>query len=115
MKNKIWIGITTFSSEKEGKLMAQNLITNNLAACVNIIPKINSFFYWEGKFSAEKEFLLLIKTTGERVKEVMNKIKQGHSYQVPEIIFWPIEEVDKDYGQWVKETVNPPRKKIKKS
>ncbi len=114
MDNKIWMGMTTFSSEKEGRLMAQNLINNNLAACVNIIPKINSFFYWQGKLCAEKEFLLLIKTTGERVKKAMNKIKEEHSYQVPEIIFWPIGEVDKDYWRWVKETVTNQRKRIKK-
>jgi len=115
MKNKIWMGITTVSSSKEGELIAKNLITNNLAACVNIIPKISSFFYWQGKFCGEKEFLLLIKTTGERVKKAMNKIKEGHSYQVPEILFWPVGEVDKDYWQWVKDTTTIQKKRIKKS
>ncbi len=97
--------VTTVSSEKEGKLIAKNLIANKLAACVNIIPKITSFFYWQGKLRAEKEFLLLIKTTGHQVKKAMNKIKEGHSYQVPEIIFWPIKKVDKNYGKWVQEEV----------
>lgn len=110
MNNKIWIGITTVSSEKEGKLMAQNLITHRLAACVSIIPKVNSFFYWEGRLCREKEFLLLIKTTGDQVKKAMDKIKEEHSYQVPEIIFWPVREVDKDYGLWVQEAVTVQRK-----
>lgn len=105
MNSKIWIGITTVSSEKEGKLIAEILITNKLAACVNMIPKITSFFYWEGKLCAEKEFLLLIKTTSTQVKKAMNKIREGHSYQVPEVIFWPIREIDKNYGQWVQEMV----------
>lgn len=115
MPNKIWMGVTTVSSEKEGKLIAKNLITNKLAACVNIIPKITSFFYWQGKLCAEKEFFLLIKTTGNQVKKAMNKIKEGHSYQVPEIIFWPIKEVDKNYGQWVQEEVTHSRNKMRKS
>lgn len=115
MGNKIWMGITTVSSEKEGKLLAKNLINTKLAACVNIIPKINSFYYWQGKLYEEKELLLLIKTTGDQVKKAMSKIKEGHSYQVPEIIFWPIGEADKDYGQWVQKEVSRQINGIKKS
>lgn len=114
MSNKIWIGITTVSSEKEGKLMARNLIAQRLAACVSIIPKINSFYYWQGKLWVEKEFLLLIKTTGGQVKKAMNKIKEEHSYQVPEIIFWPVREVEKDYRQWVLEAISGKRKRKSK-
>lgn len=114
MGNKIWMGITTVSSEIEGKLIAKNLINNKLAACINIIPKINSIYYWQGKLHEEKEFLLLIKTTGEQVKKAMNKIKEGHSYQVPEIIFWPIAEADKNYGQWVQKEVSRPINGIRK-
>lgn len=115
MANKIWVGITTVSTEKEGKLIAENLITNKLAACVNMIPKITSFFYWQGKLCVEKEYLLLIKTTSSQVNKAMNKIKERHSYQVPEIIFWPIKEVDKNYGQWVQEEVNAQKNKMRKS
>ncbi len=105
MANKLWIGITTVSSAKEGKKIAKNLIVNKLAACVNIIPRVNSFFYWEGKICAERESLLLIKTTGQQIRSVMKKIKEEHSYQVPEIIFWPIGKIDKNYENWVRETV----------
>ncbi len=105
MAKKIWIGITTVSSAKEGKSIAKNLIINKLAACVNIIPKVNSFFYWEGKLCVERESLLLIKTTGQQIRRVMKEIKGEHSYQVPEIIFWPIGKIDKNYENWIRKTV----------
>ena len=89
-------------TEKEARKIAKTLVEGRLAACVNIIPRVNSFFYWEGKLCIEREAMILIKTTSEKSKIIMNKIKEIHSYKVPEILFLEVDGGEKNYLDWVK-------------
>ncbi|MGB2856426.1 MAG: divalent-cation tolerance protein CutA, partial [Dehalococcoidia bacterium] len=79
------------------------LIGQRKAACVNIIPQINSLFRWEGKIEDDRESLLLVKTRAELFPEVVDAVKSVHSYDVPEIIALPIVEGSQDYLKWIGE------------
>jgi periplasmic divalent cation tolerance protein len=92
-------------TEKEARKIAKTLVEGRLAACVNIIPRVNSFFYWEGKLCVEREAMILIKTTSKKSKIIMNKIKEVHSYEVPEIVFLEVDGGEKKYLEWVNKMV----------
>lgn len=97
----------TVPNRKEGKEIATALVENNLAACVNIIDKIESVFSWDGKLCEEKEAMLIIKTRKELFTRVNHTIQKLHSYNVPEVIALPIVESDETYLKWIEhETVD---------
>ena len=94
--------ISTAGSEKEARKIARGLVEDKIAACVNVITQITSFFFWNGKLCGEKEAMLFIKTDKRRIKELISKIKAMHSYNVPEIIFFEVDGGEKSYLQWIK-------------
>ena len=73
------------------------LLKNKLAACINILSNVSSFFRWEGKIERAKEVLMIIKTRKELMKKLISAVKKIHKYTVPEIISIPITEGKKDY------------------
>ena len=91
----------TVPNKKEGKEIARILVESQLAACVNIIDKIESVFSWDGEFCEEKEALLIIKTKKELFENVKLMIQKLHSYTVPEVIALPIIEADETYLKWI--------------
>lgn len=97
--------ISTASSKKEGERIANGLLKSKLAACVNLIPGAMSFFFWKGKVCREKEVILLIKSCRGMECKIINKIKELHSYSVPEGIFINIAGGDKKYLEWVRESI----------
>ncbi len=100
----ILVFVTT-SSENEANNIASKILDKRKAACVNIIPNINSFFWWEGKKDFANEFLLLIKTKFTVLEDLIEIVKKNHSYEVPEIIAIPIIEGNKDYLKWIQNEV----------
>jgi periplasmic divalent cation tolerance protein len=97
--------ISTAGSAKEARKIARNLVEGRLAACVNVIPGVASFFRWKGRLCQEKEALILVKTVNTRVKKIIDKIKEIHSYEVPEIIFFRAVKGEKKYLKWVERMV----------
>ena len=97
--------ITTVSSEEEGRLIANELVKNKLAACVNIVPKMYSVYEWENTIHNEMEALLLIKTTKAKEKDIYQTVQSMHSYDTPELITLPIENGSDIYLQWVENSV----------
>ncbi|MEI8129546.1 MAG: divalent-cation tolerance protein CutA [bacterium] len=91
----------TVPNKKEGKEIAKILVESQLAACVNIIDKMESIFSWDGEFCEEKEALLIIKTKKELFENVKLMIQKLHSYTVPEVIALPIIEADDTYLKWI--------------
>ena len=91
----------TASSKKEAQKIAASLIKQKLAACVTIIDKVDSIFFWEDKVQKAKEFLLIIKSTRAKFAQVTKLIKALHSYKVPEIIGLPIIVGDSSYLRWI--------------
>jgi periplasmic divalent cation tolerance protein len=97
---KVVIFVTT-SSEQEARKLAEQLLTKRKAACVNIVPKVASSFWWQGKLDSAQESLLIIKTRASLLQEVMDLVKAAHSYSVPEIIALPIIGGNQDYLNWI--------------
>jgi len=101
----IVIFITTANAE-EAEQISGMLVEKRKAACVNIIPEIKSHFRWEGKLEAEEEALLIVKTRASLLPEIINLVKQAHSYSVPEIIALPIVGGNQDYLDWIDESLS---------
>lgn len=91
----------TVPNRKEGKELAKALVESELAACVNIIDKVESVFSWNGELCEEKEAMLMIKTKKELFTQVNHTIQKLHSYNVPEVIALPITEADETYLKWI--------------
>jgi periplasmic divalent cation tolerance protein len=95
--------LVTCGSEEEALKIAQSLVEERLAACVNLVSPVRSIYRWEGKIWDEEEWLLIIKTQRQRFEELEEKVKSLHSYAVPEIIGLPILEGSSSYLEWLEE------------
>lgn len=100
-RSKAYLLLSTVGSHKEAKKVADVLVGSRLAACVNIIPKVRSVFRWQGAVDRANEVLLVIKTNRQNLKRVERTIRKYHSYQVPEMIAWPIAWCHAPYLKWL--------------
>jgi periplasmic divalent cation tolerance protein len=94
--------MTTTSDKAEAEKLAESIIGEELAACVQILPQMTSVYFWEGKVQTEPEHLLLIKTLEEKFDELSEFIKTNHSYEVPEIVAIDVEKVSEEYLFWMR-------------
>ncbi|OGO18202.1 MAG: cytochrome C biogenesis protein CcdA [Chloroflexi bacterium RBG_16_50_11] len=99
-KNYIVVFITTKNADEAQKI-AKALVKRRQAACVNIVPEVNSHFWWKDKLDATKESLLIVKTKESLLPEVIKSVKKIHSYTIPEIIALPIVGGSRDYLEWL--------------
>lgn len=95
----------TCANKKEARLISLKLVKNRLAACVNNLEKVKSFFCWQGKVDKADEVLLIIKSKKTKLPEIIRLVKSMHSYQVPEIIALPILGGYKPYLRWINDSV----------
>ncbi len=95
--------VTAPKREEAGKI-AEELIGAGLAACVNIIPSIISFYRWKNEVCRDEECLLVVKSRWELFDRMKEKIVEVHSYEVPEIVSFSIEKGLPDYLDWITET-----------
>ncbi len=95
------IVLVTSGSEAEALKIARALVEAHLVACANIVPKIQSVFKWEGRLQEEAESLIIMKSQESRMEEIFSKVKELHSYDVPEVIAMPIISGLPDYLGWV--------------
>jgi periplasmic divalent cation tolerance protein len=93
--------LITVGSEEEAHKIAELLTNEKKAACVNIVPGIDSLFWWESKIDSAQESLLLVKTKASLFPEIVELVKRMHSYKVPEIIALPIIAGSEDYLKWL--------------
>ncbi len=97
----VTIYITTITL-KEAKKLGEILLKERLAGCINIIPDIESMYWWKGKMEHHSESVLIAKTRRTLVKKLMATVKKHHSYTVPCINVLPILEGNTDYLKWLK-------------
>jgi periplasmic divalent cation tolerance protein len=95
----------TTKTTGEAQRIAARLLEQKQAACINIIPAVDSRFRWEGKLDSAQESLLVIKTRASRLPEIIKLVKQIHSYTVPEIIALPVVGGNQDYLDWIEQEV----------
>lgn len=97
----------TAPKREEAERIAEILIERRLAACVQILPEVTSFYRWQGKIERDAEILILAKTTEEKFAELEKTVRENHSYEVPEIVAVPAEAISESYLNWlVKEVSN---------
>jgi periplasmic divalent cation tolerance protein len=95
------IVLITAGSKEEARKIARLLVKEKKAACVNILPGVDSLFRWKGKIDSAHESLLLVKTRAPLFPQIANLVKEIHSYEVPEIIALPITAGSEDYLRWL--------------
>jgi periplasmic divalent cation tolerance protein len=106
MTDAIVILITTGSAD-EAAVIARTLVDEHLAACVNILPGVRSFFFWEGKTQDAAETLMICKSRSPLLDKLISRVRSLHSYSVPEIIALPITGGLPDYLAWVDNSTKP--------
>jgi periplasmic divalent cation tolerance protein len=93
--------IMTAANEAEATRIAEMLVDRKLAACVQVLPQIQSIYVWKGEVQRESELLLLAKTTQENFDQVEREVRSVHSYETPEIIALPISDGSRPYLEWL--------------
>ncbi len=96
-----YVVFVTVQSEKEAGNIASVIVKENYARCANIVKGVRSVYQWEGKIEDDSEVLMIIKTTKGAFPALAEKIKELHSYDVPEIIAMPVIDGSKDYLDWL--------------
>ena len=91
----------TTATTNEAQRISKVLLEQRKVACVNIVPRVNSLFWWENKLDSAHESLLIVKTKASLLNEVVGLVREIHSYDIPEIIDLPIVGGNQDYLEWI--------------
>jgi len=115
----ILVVVTTVGTEEQALDIAHDLVGRRLAACVNIVPRIRSVFFWKGKVNDDTEWMLVVKTAPESFAAVKSAIKRLHLYELPEILGFATAHADPLFATWVVDSSTrrrpaPPKKKAPK-
>jgi len=100
-KPRDMVVLITTGSEEEAHRIADLLLSQRKAACVNIVPSIASLFWWQDKLDSAQESLLIVKTKASVLNEIVSLVKELHSYDIPEIIALPVIGGNQDYLEWI--------------
>ena len=99
------IVLTTVGPDFDARAFAHALVEMRLAACVNIVPRVDSIYRWEGRISEDPEQLLIIKTADDRLAPLREELLRRHPYAVAEFVVLAIAETSESYGAWLLESV----------
>lgn len=99
--------VMTAPNREEAARLAEMLVGARLAACVQILPEMESVYRWQGEVRREPEHLLLAKTTEGRFAALEREVRALHSYETPEIVALPVSAVSAPYLEWLVSTVAP--------
>jgi len=103
MSHEVIVFVTTANSDEAARI-ADALVSERLAACVNIVAAVESIYRWEGKVTRDSEALMIIKTTDERYPELERRVKELHSYSTPEVVALRIERGSEQYLNWLRDS-----------
>ncbi|XP_016971685.1 protein CutA homolog [Drosophila rhopaloa] len=99
------VAFVTTPDRETARKLARSIIERKLAACVNIVPQIESIYLWEGKVNEDSECLLMVKTRTSRIDELSKFVRENHPYSVAEVISLPIQNGNPPYLDWIAQTV----------
>ena len=105
-ETKYRVVLVTCGTLEESRKIACAMVERHLAACVNIVTHaVESFYMWDGKLESGSEYLLVMKTSEERVEELKTELLEMHSYDTPEFVVLPIVTGSEEYLKWVEESL----------
>ena len=104
MENDCVLVWTTIGRAADGRGMASILVTERLAACVNVLPEMESTYRWKGQVEVDHERQVVIKTTAGRVSALRARVHELHDYEVPEFIVMPVIGGSETYLNWIRES-----------
>ncbi|MGA3098973.1 MAG: divalent-cation tolerance protein CutA [Bryobacteraceae bacterium] len=104
MTDKIVV-LSTCSSQEEGEKLARLLVEERLAACVNVVPRVRSYYRWKGAVEAAEECLMVVKSSRGLFAELSLALAAAHSYELPEALAIPILDGTADYLNWLDENL----------
>jgi periplasmic divalent cation tolerance protein len=104
MQSEFVIVLTTLPADGDADQLAQTLVAERLAACVNVFPPMRSIYRWKGAVESADERQIVIKTTAARVRDVEVRIRQLHPYEVPEFIVIPLLTGSAPYLSWLSDS-----------
>ena len=103
---QFYVFLVTVPNIEEAKMLASKLVSEGLAACVNIVRNIISTYRWKGEVEIDEEQLLIIKTSEVKVDLIIKRINELHSYEVPECIGFNIVKGSEKFLEWIQENTN---------
>ncbi|HEY1768043.1 MAG TPA: divalent-cation tolerance protein CutA [Terracidiphilus sp.] len=103
------IVLTTASNADEAALLARTLVEERLVACATLIPAVESVYHWEGQIETSAEALLLLKTGNDQLAALEARLRELHSYQVPEFLVLSVESGSQPYLEWLQASLRRPQ------
>lgn len=97
---------TTIGAADDGPRLASILVTERLAACVNVLGEMESVYRWKAAVESDRERQLVIKTTADRVPALQARLRELHAYELPEFLVVPVPDGSREYLQWIRESVS---------
>lgn len=105
MTEQVIVALSTCPDEATARRIAQALVSERLATCVNRVAGVASTYFWDGRLQDDAEILLIIKTTAERLAELQARLQALHPYELPELVALPVAGGNERYLQWVRSGV----------
>jgi periplasmic divalent cation tolerance protein len=100
------IALTTLPADADAGEFGRTLVDERLAACVNLLPVMESIYRWEGKIEFEAERQLIIKTTSDKVSDLWDRVRELHPYEVPEFVVIPLVDGNEAYLKWIRDSTS---------
>lgn len=97
--------VTTVGNQEQANLIAEELVINHLASCVNILPVMRSVYFWKGRVCDDSELLLIVKTARRYYGAVEATIKELHDYELPEILAFDVAHGERSFLDWIADSV----------
>ena len=107
MKDNYLIIFVTAKDKTEAEQVSQSLLKDKIIACANLVSPITSFFNWGGKIDKAEECLIIMKSRADLFDQIVRQVNSIHSYEVPEILAFPIVEGSKSYLEWMEAVLKP--------
>lgn len=104
--------VTSVGTEDQALDVAHALVRNRQAACVNIIPNVQSIYRWKGRVCADGEMLLVIKTVASEFEGVRETIQKINTYELPEVLAYRVDEASEGFGSWIARMTERPKKRV---
>lgn len=99
------IVLTTVALHETAIQIARTLVEEHLAACVNVAPSVESFYWWQDKLDHSFEYVIMIKTTAGKIAPLQQRLSKLHPYELPEFVVLPVESGSEAYLGWIRESV----------